>query len=392
MKSANYILAIILSAVMAGCGKVKHSTEDLITVDVTKSYPKKELILQDFLDVEYIPLDDTNDDLLTNGIVSDIGKEVILVRNMGMTGDILVFDRNGTGLRKINRKGQGAQEYASFVRAILDETNNEMYVYGGNTIVIYDLFGTFKQKFVFDGMFFTMVANFDSDHFICNESIEFENEKFNRFWVISKRDGSVKKEIQIPYKEKKRRTIVDKNASPSGFADGPRNQELIPNRFSWILTEISSDTIYQLTSDYRMIPLIVRTPSVQSMIPEVFLFPSVLTDSYYFMQTAEKTAIRTETGNIYPRRNLVYDIKKKAIFEYIVYNDDFSSNRPVSLAFESSYSMPFISNEIAFVYKLESYELVEAYGKGQLKGKLKEIAAKLNEESNPVILVAKHKK
>jgi hypothetical protein len=39
-----------------------------------------------------------------------------------------------------------------------------------------------------------------------------------------------------------------------------------------------------------------------------------------------------------------------------------------------------------------AYELVEAYEKGGLKGKLKEIAAELNEESNPVIMLAKYKK
>ncbi|MDH6358178.1 hypothetical protein M2135_003185, partial [Parabacteroides sp. PF5-9] len=35
---------------------------------------------------------------------------------------------------------------------------------------------------------------------------------------------------------------------------------------------------------------------------------------------------------------------------------------------------------------------LDAYEKGQLKGKLKEIAAGLHEESNPVIMLAKYKK
>jgi hypothetical protein len=36
--------------------------------------------------------------------------------------------------------------------------------------------------------------------------------------------------------------------------------------------------------------------------------------------------------------------------------------------------------------------LVEAYKNDELKGRLKEIAAKLNEESNPVIMLVKHRK
>jgi len=46
-------------------------------------------------------------------------------------------------------------------------------------------------------------------------------------------------------------------------------------------------------------------------------------------------------------------------------------------------------NEIIFLDKIEAYELVEAYGKGQLKGRLKDIASELNEEDNPVIMLAK---
>ena len=40
--------------ILMGCGVDK--SDSLITVDVTVNYPKKELVLQDFMDVEYIPL------------------------------------------------------------------------------------------------------------------------------------------------------------------------------------------------------------------------------------------------------------------------------------------------------------------------------------------------
>lgn len=49
-------ISAILLFTLAGCGKDKQSTNELITVDVTKNYPEKELTLQDFMDVEYIPL------------------------------------------------------------------------------------------------------------------------------------------------------------------------------------------------------------------------------------------------------------------------------------------------------------------------------------------------
>ncbi len=41
---------------------------------------------------------------------------------------------------------------------------------------------------------------------------------------------------------------------------------------------------------------------------------------------------------------------------------------------------------------LNTEQLIESYNKGKLKGKLKEIAANLEEDSNPVIMLLKHKK
>lgn len=41
--------------------------------------------------------------------------------------DIYVFDwKTGKGIRKINRKGQGGEEYAFIVSAVLDEDNEEI--------------------------------------------------------------------------------------------------------------------------------------------------------------------------------------------------------------------------------------------------------------------------
>lgn len=78
-----FFLSILL--ITTGCKRLDQTADDLITVDVTNnSFPKKELALQDFMDVEYIPLE-TNDDFVNQGFVQAIGKEFILVKTIGMT-------------------------------------------------------------------------------------------------------------------------------------------------------------------------------------------------------------------------------------------------------------------------------------------------------------------
>lgn len=59
MKRLNTILPIILFVIagFGGCKQSGNPNDDFIRVDVTANYPKKELILQDFMDVEYIPLE-----------------------------------------------------------------------------------------------------------------------------------------------------------------------------------------------------------------------------------------------------------------------------------------------------------------------------------------------
>lgn len=72
---------IIILFVMAGCGGDHSSTDGLITVDVNDSYStKKELVLQDFMDVEYIPLE-TNDEFINRACVQAVGEKYIIVYN-----------------------------------------------------------------------------------------------------------------------------------------------------------------------------------------------------------------------------------------------------------------------------------------------------------------------
>ena len=96
-------VAMLLALVgCMGCGnRSASSVDNLIRVDVMADYPEKELILQDLMDVEYIALE-TTDDFITKGAVKAIGKDIMLVTNRGSDGDILVFDKNGKGLRKLS--------------------------------------------------------------------------------------------------------------------------------------------------------------------------------------------------------------------------------------------------------------------------------------------------
>jgi hypothetical protein len=392
MKKTNTILAILLS-ITAGCGENRQPADDIITVDVTKNYPEKELILQDFMDVEYVPLE-TNDDFLTQGIVLAIGKDFIIVRNRINDGDIFFFDKTtGKGLKKINRRGQGPEEYVDVPWISLDEDIDEMFVNDmiSRRILIYDLDGNFKRSFKHkEGALFVNVYNFDRENLLCYDGyFDYDSKgSMHPFLLISKQDGSITEEIQIPL-EKKILTLLiarDGEMDYGGLPD--THYPIISHSDGWILVEPSSDTIYKYLPNHSMTPLIARMPSIQSMDPEVFLFLSILSERYCFMEAVKKVYdFSTQKG--FPGTDLIYDRQEKAIFEYTVYNDDYADKKLISV--KPPRPRP-VNDKIATWQHLEASEIVEDYRKGILKGKLKEIAATLDEESNPVIMLIKHKK
>lgn len=400
MKTYNINLILLLSFLIERCQNSTKKSEDdsFIVVNVQSDYPKKELILQDFLEIDYIPLE-TNPQFLTAANIQDIGDNHIITKNMGRTdGEIFIFSKEGKGVTTFNRLGQGGEEYTNILNIILDEKNNEIYVnnHYSKKIIVYDLNGNFKRSFNQAEMkLYDPIGNLSEDYLICHDDyFEFGKPdlKRNCFLVISKNDGSIIKEIEIPYEEKKSMVIIKHDANGKITNNwGIRNSHLIPYLNSWILIEPSADTIYQYSYNDDLKPFIVRTPSVQSMNPEVYLFPSILTERYYFMQVVEKKfnfGIDTDV----PRRNLIYDKLENTIFEGVVYNNDFIDKTPINLWFEHRVLKVLNSDNIVFITRLETSDLVEAYNKGRLRGKLKEIAANLDEESNPVIMLAKYKK
>lgn len=382
------IALITILYVVTICFSCKQSVtdSDLITVDVTENYPKKELILQDFMAVEYIPLE-TTDEFITQGIVMAIGDKYIVVKNRTNDGDIFVFDRyTGKGLKKINRKGQGAEEYAFINDIVLDEGKDELFVNSSsmNKIFVYDISGNFKRGIEHPkGIECLNICNCDKDNLILYDISGYHIEGESRgdksyHMIISKQDGSITQNIAIPF-DVIRAPIVKQG---DGFAISSV-RSMIPYHDNWLLVETSSDTIYKyIPKENKLSPFLVTTSTMDT---EMFLTMGTLTDRYYFMQTIKKVFDFT-TGRGFPIDNIMYDKQENTVFSVSVLNDDFLKKGIVDMG-----SRP-VNDEIATFQSIAANQIVEAYENNELKGRLKEIATGLDEESNPVIMLVKSKR
>ncbi len=388
MKTLIFIETILL-LVMTSCGSDNASTDGFITVDVTKSSysPQKELVLQDFMDVEYIPLE-TNDEFVNQGYVNAIGEKYIIVTNYREDGDIFVYDRNGKAIRKINRKGQGGEEYISCLKIILDEENEELFVndFLARKIKVYDMEGnfkrSFKQKQEGDTQFYGEIFNYDKDNLICYDECNADIP----FLLVSKKDGSITREIITPFKEKKLFIqLLRYEGGTRAAGPGPYSR-ITPFKGNWILLEPSSDTIYTLMPDCSLRPFIAKTPPVHTMNPEFYLILKLVSDRYYFMESIKNVYdFRKEEG--FPKTYFVYDTQEKDFFSYIIYNGDYSDKRELYMVMFTP-----INAKGELWATIDAFELCRDYKKGKLKGKLKDIAAKLGEDDNRVIMLVKPKK
>ena len=272
-------------------------------------------------------------------------------------------------------------------------------------IYVYDLYGKFKRSFEHKSkyMCYNAIFNYNNDNLICYD--KYNNEI--AFVLVSKQDGRITKEIKIPFKEKKflsqiQRISEDNYVIPAdiqvpagsiitgmGRSQAPSgaNRPIIPYNDNWILLEFSSDTIYTLLPDNSLRPFIARTPSIHSMDTEIMLILRLISDRYYFMESI-RNEYNYDKNTGFSRDFFMYDKQERSFSRYTVYNGDYSIKKEI-------YMVGFtpVNNEIEAWYPIEAYQLVESYKKGELKeGKLKEIASKLDEEDNPVIMLVKHKK
>ena len=79
----------------------------------------------------------------------------------------------------------------------------------------------------------------------------------------------------------------------------------------------------------------------------------------------------------------MFDRIKGTIYRYEIYNRDFKDQ-------EIDLSMRSFHKNIVFAISLDPFDLIESNNSGKLEGRLKEIASSLDEEDNPVILLAKY--
>lgn len=120
----------------------------LVTVDLLKDYPKKDICLQDIADVSYIVLETTDQSLLhpSEMMMYYVSDSLIVARTL--EDRIVLLDGKGKVKNTFLHKGGGGEEYQAVNKLVADVERQEIYIsdYGLlNRIQVYDFEGKYKR-------------------------------------------------------------------------------------------------------------------------------------------------------------------------------------------------------------------------------------------------------
>ena len=343
-------------------------------------------------DIEYVPLE-TTDDILLGGssVLSAVTDKYILVHEVRL-GDIFVFDRKtGKLYSHFNHKGQGGMEY-SWIKngTILDEKKEEIYVCS-QFILVYSLKGEYKRTLKISGFENDMkILNFDDESLLIYDDIVLEPGRENRtkkdpYRLVSKKDGSIISVLGLYFSKRYSNKI---SQQLEGNMWRPLQIYYPHNMHSGsdiMIMDISSDTLYQLSPNKGLIPLLIRKPSVHASEPRNIWFPLLTTDSFMlfctFILDFNSSGGRTPT--------LMYDFKTGDTSKVSILDTEYDTRAWSQGRWEPGGS-PAIAKNMSAEF-IQASSVIDAYNGKRLVGNGMKIAKNLVEDDNPVVRIIKFK-
>lgn len=393
-----FLFAIIL-IVFYGCqsnGSKTTKKGDFHVIDISKKHPKKDVSLQTIANIEYLPLETTND-ILLSGVcqLAHLSNKYIVVWEPRLY-EVFIFDRSGKIISHFNRKGEGNEEYLMMRNILFDEDNEEIFVFDNpNTyrILVYSIAGEYKRTINYSDDYFRLNAyNFDKDVFLVyDESSMFQKpyKEEKPYMLMSKKDGSIVSTLDISLPIRYWNRIATQIESGGQTYYMPLTIPTPNNRYygnNLLLADLSSDTIYLLTKDKELKPLIIRTPSVHSSDPRIVLTHQFATDKFVYLHKIPLNFEAIKNNKSITITKLMYEFATGETNEVSFVNDDFPSR--------SWWEEPFIyanlsQNTSAMLIQMS--RLKKASDEKQLKGNLKKLTETLDIENNPILMIVKFK-
>jgi hypothetical protein len=380
-----------------GCSTQPKAPTDstLPILDTSKEYPEIKVDIHELGEVEYIPLETTDESVMAVGLYHHISDEYIIIQDLGV---IQIFDRKGKHITRFDHTGPGPKEYHYIHGCKADFRAKELYIYDPKKIQVYSFSGEWirtvgnipegiRPEFTFDYNEKYLIT-----HNVFHDYWNFEKlpVDLTPYYLIDKQTGefiplplTVKNRIsRIVHKEIK--DISENVAQP--IVEKIFINPVLANGSDILIADFGLDTLYSYKND-RLTPIAVQYPSAHSTNPPVVIAPFFYTDQFLIFKPVE---IRYDSKYaLQPLDDaplMMWNRKTNEIYRIQLYD----SNRPNRTLKNTMEGMQLENPNQIFIAHYAD-KLCTDNEEGKLKGELKEVASRLTEEDCHVVAICKLK-
>ena len=357
-----YCFTGMIQFVLLGCSCTNTDQEKgLTTIDLSKDYPKKEILLSEIADIQYVYMNEGND-YIYGGNPLYVSDHTFVFYS---EGSFLFFTKDGQPKSKFNHQGNGPDEYDYFSKVVYDEANDELYILSEKRLIVYSSSGVHKRTIALllsDDKRITSMANYDNGSLLLFDS--------DNFVLISKADGSELKRLDVSSGEKVKLYAINQDEQRVSVIASTQNQ-IVNYKDGLLLSDYSTDTVFFFNKSKELMPVLIKQPSIHSMDPVIYVNAFVEAADYLFYR---KIIVKVQNGQL-PSVYLMQNKKDGTVYEQEIKMDDFKGKQ-VEIAPEI-----LTSSSRHGLVVLDLVELEEAYADGRLKGKLKELMGKIDREN-----------
>lgn len=404
-----YVWALYASLLLYSCGanstnrqdnKEDASTEQtqkakkeqgLVTLDITKDYPEKKIVLQDLADVKYIPLETKKNALLTNsaGCLGYVSDSLIVARTSD--NEIVLFNGDGSVRSSFRHVGQGSKEYQYIIGMAVDPKAQEIFIVDyllKYRMQVYSFTGQYKRTLPIPyKMILNSLQDFSADCLLAcdmdvNQGI---SNRAKPYMLLSKKTGEIVKELDIHFTKRMSNRMSKPFGENQTISAALGYDPIVRCEDSYVIGDLSADTIYTYTPQGVLSPMLVRTPPVLSMETPKVLLPDYRAGSYFFFYLVDfEFDFETRTG--FPDKYMVYDYAAGKTYVCKLVNRDCEEQ-------EIQLGDGGVTNKAwnTACYTIPSSMLIEQSEAGKVHGLLKEIAAGRTDDDNPVLVIVRFK-
>lgn len=409
-------LAFVCSAIVliaASCqGNQKQNVsmvQGIPTFDFQAEYPVKELAFQDVADVEYIPLETTDSSLISSVRYMFVSDNEIITHNY-QTGSVIIFDSTGKYKSSFSRKGESEKEYVYALGMTVDFDAKEIYIFdyrglAPSKVKVYSFTGNYLRSLptVADSLCLE-IMDYDKDSLFAEDVahtdlaehlIDAFKPSQEPYYLISKQTGEMRP-LKLHVNDRLRNQINETLLLERDYSETLSiNIPIYPVSKCGkeiFVADFGLDTIYSLQAG-QWTPVAAKVNRRTSHGSVIMTEVCMQSEKYLLLYTFDKRLLTKNppTGPdpvfyLYDKANGKIEIVELFNRDGISYKEMLSLN---AAAFPSSSYSILPANTMRFCYS-SSY-LLEKLEKGELKGKLKEVAEKLDVEDNPVLVLVKFK-